>query len=84
MMAMLKDIAKATRVSFVRSKFALLSNSIVTILYGICASIHASILYKKCRPMGIGIPIMNLRRSDDRLRYMMGILKPLRGCHLSE
>ena len=27
----------------------------------------------KCRLTGIGIPIINLRRSDDRLRFIMGI-----------
>ena len=77
--------SRYSRGSFVRSEFALLSNLIVAILYhGICASIHASIPYKNWSLTGIGIPIMNLRRSEDRLRYMMGIPIPLRGCPLSE
>ena len=33
---------------------------------------------------GIGIPIINLRRSNDRLSFIMGIPKPGRRCRLSE
>ena len=33
------------------------------------------------RLIGIGIPIINLRRSDDRLRFIMGIPIPIRRCH---
>ena len=31
-------------------------------------------------PTGIGIPFINLRRSDDRLRFIMGITLPIRRC----
>ena len=33
---------------------------------------------------GIGIPMINLRQSDDRLRFIMGILIPTRQCLLIE
>ena len=33
---------------------------------------------KRCRLTGIGIPIINLRRSDDRLRFLMEIPIPIR------
>ena len=33
---------------------------------------------------GIGMPIINLRRSDDRLRFMKGILIPIWRCLFSE
>ena len=36
----------------------------------------------KCGHTRMGIPIINLRRSDDHLRFMMGIpLVPIRRCH---
>ena len=34
--------------------------------------------------ISIGIPIINLRRSSDRLRFIMGIPIPVRRCLLSE
>ena len=36
------------------------------------------------RLTGIVIPIINLRRSDNRLRFIMGILIPISRCLLSE
>ena len=39
---------------------------------------------RRRRLMGIGIPIINLRRSDDRLRFIMGIPLLIRRCLLSE
>ena len=36
------------------------------------------------RLTGMGIPIINLRRSDDRLMFMMGIPCPIRLCLLNE
>ena len=43
-------------------------------------------LYSLRRPhlTGIGIPIINLRRSDDRLRFIMGISILIKRCLLSE
>ena len=41
-------------------------------------------LLKRCRLTGIEIPIMNLRRSDDCLRFIMGIPISIRRCRLSE
>ena len=38
----------------------------------------------RCRLIGIGIPIINLRRLSDRLRFIMGIPIPIRWCLLSE
>ena len=39
---------------------------------------------KGCRLTGKGVSIINLRRSDDRLRFIMGIPLPRKWCHLSE
>ena len=39
---------------------------------------------KICRLMGLGIPIINLRRSDDHLRFIMGIPITIRRCIFSE
>ena len=39
---------------------------------------------RRRRLIGIGIPIINLRRSDDRLMFIMGISILIRRCHLSE
>ena len=39
---------------------------------------------RKCRLTGIGITIINLRRSDDRLRFIMGIPTLIRRRLLSE
>ena len=39
---------------------------------------------KRCRLTGTGIAILNLRRSVDRLRLVMGILIPIRRCVLSQ
>ena len=44
----------------------------------------ASILYEDTGLVGIGIPIINLRQSDDLLRFIMRIPKPVRWCLLSE
>ena len=41
-------------------------------------------LLKRCRLTGIWIPIINLRGSDDRLRFIMGISIPIRQCPLNE
>ena len=41
-------------------------------------------LLKRCRLTGIEIPIINLRRSDDHLRFIMGIPISIRRCRLSE
>ena len=41
-------------------------------------------LLRRCRLMGIWIPILNLRRSDDRLRFIMGIPILIRRRLLSE
>ena len=49
-------------------------------------SLHVQGLYSLGRHClrGIGIPIINLRRSDDRLRFIMGIPILIRRCLLSE
>ena len=39
---------------------------------------------RRRRLISIGIPIINLRRSSDRLRFIMGIPIPIRGHLLSE
>ena len=39
---------------------------------------------RRCRLTGIGIPMINLRRSDDRLRFIMGIPILIRRHLLSE
>ena len=39
---------------------------------------------RRRRLTGMGIPIINLRRSDDRLRFIMGIPILIRRCLLSE
>ena len=39
---------------------------------------------RRCRLISIGIPIINLRRSSDRLRFIMGIPIPVRRRLLSE
>ena len=39
---------------------------------------------KRRRPMGVGIPITNLIRSDDRLRLIMGPPIPIRRCLFRE
>ena len=39
---------------------------------------------RRRRLISIGIPIINLRRSSDRLRFIMGIPIPVRRCLLSE
>ena len=39
---------------------------------------------RRCRLTGIGIPMINLRRSDDRLRFIMGIPILVRRRLLSE
>ena len=43
-----------------------------------------SLFTEKTPSYGYRIPIVNLRRSDNRLRFIMGILVPLRQCFLSE
>ena len=39
---------------------------------------HVIYSLRRHRPIGVGIPIINLRRSLDRLRYIMGIPIPVR------
>ena len=39
---------------------------------------------RRCRLISIGIPIINMRRSSDHLRFVMGIPIHIRRCLLSE
>ena len=52
-------------------------------ILGACAS-AGPLFTKRHRIIGIGIPIINLRRSSDRLRFIMGIPIPVRRRLLSE
>ena len=50
----------------------------------ICSTLQGLNSLKRRRLTGIGIPIINLRRSDDRLRFIMGIPILIRRRLLSE
>ena len=44
---------------------------------------NVQLTLKGCRRTGIDIPTINLRRPDDRLRFIMGIPIPIIRCFLS-
>ena len=46
--------------------------------------LYGHLFTKKRRRTGTGIPIINLRRPDDRFRFIMWILKPIRRCLFSD
>ena len=49
-----------------------------------CGSLQGPYSLRRRRLISIGIPIINLRRSSDRLRFIMGIPIPVRRRLLSE
>ena len=53
-------------------------------MFSLVIAVPEPIFTNRRRFTGIGIHIINLRRSDDRLRFMIGIPIPIRRCLLSE
>ena len=49
----------------------------VMLVQGLCSP-------RRHRVIGIGIPILNLRRSSDRLRFIMGVPIPVKHSPFSE